>query len=69
MIVKVKELNVEMDVKSKGITFGIADTKGKHLGNLILTNTGLKWLEGKKSIKNAKVIPWEEFVEYVEDSE
>ncbi len=47
MQVSIKDLAVNMDVGSKGIEFGVHDTKGKHQGDFYVTMTGIEWCAGK----------------------
>jgi len=63
--VYVKEFDVEMELKNKGVELDIADPKGVHIGDLILTKTQLIWCKGKIGRKNGKSISWEDFIDYM----
>ena len=53
MKVNIKDFNVNMEVKSKGIEFEIRTPDGKkQLGDVFLTNTGIVWCKGKTKFKN-----------------
>ncbi len=63
MQVKFKEMGLDLEIKSKGIELGVADTKGKHLGDLWVTSTTLIWCNGRTTRENGKRIEWSEFME------
>ena len=65
MKVAVKSFDVEMDVKTNGIEFGIWTNQNKFIGDLIMTKTQLIWCEGKTNRKNGKKIAIEEFREFM----
>lgn len=66
MKVKIKEFDVDMEVKTKGIEFAVADTKGKHQGNLVLTKTSIIWCAGKTQRENGKKLSWKKFMEMMD---
>lgn len=64
MNVKVKKLDVDMDVKQKGIEFEVRTPNGEsQLGDCYLTMTGLIWCPGKTSKKNGIMVRWQEFID------
>lgn len=64
MKVSIKELAVSMDIKNKGIELDVYSADGNtHLGDLIVTKTGLTWCKGKTTAKNGKNVSWETFIE------
>jgi len=64
MNVSIKKFNVEMEVKNKGIEFEIRTPNDEqHLGDMILSKTGLTWCEGKKAKKNGAFKSWEDIIE------
>lgn len=65
MNVSIKEFDVAMDVKNKGIELDIADPNGTHLGDLVVTKTKLIWCKGRTNRKNGKEVTWEEFIAYM----
>jgi len=66
MKVSVKEFSVDLDIKSKGIELEVRDPQGKHIGDLVVTNTKLVWCKGRISVKNGKAISWKDFQEFME---
>ena len=64
MQVSIKQFNVDMSVKSKGIEFEVRSTEAagnEFLGDCVLTMTGLTWCPGKTSAKNGVKVSWEDF--------
>lgn len=62
MKVSIKDLSVDMDIKTKGIELDVYDNSGKHLGDLIVTSTGLTWCNGKTKRANGHKINWATFI-------
>jgi len=63
MQVKIKEFNVDMDVKSSGVEFEVRKPDGsEQIGDCFLTMTGLTWCKGKTDKKNGIKITWDEFI-------
>lgn len=58
----IKNLSVNMDVKTTGVEFDVSD--GPHIGDLYVTKTGLIWCEGKTGRANGKKISWDELRDY-----
>ena len=52
MDVTIKDFSVEMNLGSKGITFDIYDTAGKHLGDLRIGKATIEWCKGKTQAGN-----------------
>jgi hypothetical protein len=63
MDVWIKEFNVDMQVRNKGIEFEVRDPNGGHRGDLILTKAKLEWCEGRKRSGVSKT--WEEFINWM----
>ncbi len=67
MKVSIKDLYVAMEIKNNGVELDVYSTDGKtHLGDLIVTKTGLTWCKGKSS-KNVTKIKWEKFIKWAEE--
>jgi len=62
----IKDLKVEMEVKTAGIELAVSDSEGAHKGDLYVTKTGLTWCPGKTTRANGKQIGWHDFAEYME---
>jgi hypothetical protein len=60
--VSIKSFDVEMKVKNKGIELDIYDNDGAHLGDLVVTKTGLTWCKGKIKRQNGKKLSWEKLM-------
>ena len=57
---------VQMEVKNKGIEFEVRSPHGDHLGDVVLTKTGLVWCKGKTDAKNGFKVSWNKFIEFAE---
>lgn len=66
MNVSIKDFDVAMEVKNNGIELDVADTKGVHIGDLVVTKAKLIWCKGKTSRNNGKEISWADFIAYME---
>jgi hypothetical protein len=66
MKVSIKDFDVAMDVKNKGIEFEVYDNHDVFLGDFILTKTGVIWCKGKTGRQNGKKLSWEQFIENME---
>ena len=69
MKVNIKEFNMDLQVKQKGIEFAVYNTPGKggdHLGDLVLTNARLIWCPGRTTPDKGKRITWEKFIKLME---
>ena len=66
MNVSIKNFDVAMEVKNKGIEFDVADTQGAHIGDLVVTKAKLIWCKGKTGRKNGSEITWSDFIAYME---
>ncbi len=62
MVVGIKDLTVEMEIKTNGMELDVRSNDGKHLGDCYITNTGLTWCEGNTQKRNGIKISWEEFI-------
>ena len=65
MNVRIKQFEVEMEIKNKGIEIDVSNAE-KHLGDLYVTKTRLVWCKGKTKLKNGKKISWSKFIEMME---
>lgn len=68
MNVNIKSFDVAMGVKTKGVEFDVSDSSGKHIGDLVVTKTGLIWCKGRTRRKNGIKITWDRFVDYMENN-
>ncbi len=66
MDIRIKNFDVKMDIKNKGIELDVYDTSGKHLGDLVITKSKLIWCRGKTDRENGIPVKWKEFINYME---
>ena len=66
MKVSIKQFNVDMEIKNRGIELDVYDTGGRHLGDLFITKTRLIWCKGKTKRANGKKVTWEGFIGQME---
>ena len=70
MKVWIESLNVEHQLKTKGMQLDIYSPDGEtRLGDLTVTKTKLIWCKGKKHKKNGSEATWEEFIAWMEGRE
>ena len=63
MQVWIKSLEVDMQVKQKGIELEVRSADGKdQLGDCYATMTGLVWCKGKVQKANGVNVKWDDFV-------
>jgi hypothetical protein len=66
MDVSIKSFEVNMDVKTNGVEFGIREPNGgDRLGDLFITKAHLIWCKGKTQRAQGIKIKWTDFVEMV----
>lgn len=65
MQVKIKDFDVQMEVRNNGIEFEVAGNDGTHKGDCILTKTGLVWCEGRTRRANGTRKSWQEFIDWM----
>lgn len=68
MKVSIKDFAVTMEIKNKGVELDVYDNAGDHLGDLVVTKTGLTWCKGKTTPENGKKISWAAFIEYMQST-
>lgn len=66
MKVSIKGLNVDMDVKNRGVEFDVYGNDGIFLGDLFVQKSGLIWCKGKTQKSNGVKVSWEEFMAWME---
>lgn len=66
MKVSIKDFAVSMEIKNKGIELDVYSTEGQHLGDLVITKTGLIWCKGRTSPTNGTKVSWAEFIKDME---
>lgn len=67
MKVSIKDLSVDMDIKSTGIELDVySPDGGTHHGDLYVTMTGMIWCKGKTKRQNGIKLSWNEFMKWAE---
>lgn len=67
MQVGIKNFDVGMELKSKGIELEVRDTDGAFRGNLVITQSRLTWCRGRTTRVNGVKISWDNFIKRMED--
>ena len=68
MKVSIKSLEVDMEIKNKGIELEIYEPDGAtRLGDLVITKTDLIWCPGKTRRENGIKMKWPAFVEAIQN--
>ena len=68
MKVTIKNFDVAMELKNKGIEIDIYDGNNNHLGDLVITKAKVIWCKGKTSRKKGKAFPWSRFIQILKKS-
>jgi len=66
MKVGIKQFDVKMELRYKGIELDVSDSSGNHVGDLVVNQTTLIWCPGKTTRKHGKVIAWDEFIQLMQ---
>jgi len=70
MKVRVRQFDVNMEVKSKGIEFEVRKPDdSEQIGDCYLTMTGLIWCKGKTGRNSGVKISWDEFMDIMESAD
>ena len=65
MQVTIKSLNVDVELKNRGIELEIRNPQGEFFGDLVVTKTQLIWCKGRTKRENGKMISWAAFQTYM----
>lgn len=66
MNVWIKQFDVKMEVKTKGMELEVKDTNERQMGDLVITKAHLIWCSGRTGRNNGKKISWKDFIDYME---
>ena len=58
----IKDFSVNMDIKNNGIEFDVSNNG--HIGDLIVTKTGIIWCEGRTQRAQGRKITWQQLRDY-----
>lgn len=67
MKVGIKQFNVEMDLKNKGMEIEVRDNDDSFLGDLVVTKRGLIWCKGKQQRNQGVHLDWKDFIKLMEN--
>lgn len=65
MKVSIKDLNVYMEIKNRGVELEVRDPDGKHLGDLVVRKSGMVWCAGRTTVRNGVAVSWNQFLAWV----
>lgn len=66
MQVKIKQFDVQMEIKNNGVELEVASPDGSHLGDLVITKSKLIWCKGRTRPENGESISWKKFIKLME---
>lgn len=69
MQVSIKRLDVQMELKNKGMEIDVYKPDGTFLGDLVITKTGLTWCKGKTKAQNGVKVKWGDFITWMENDD
>ena len=70
MEVRIKQFDVDMLVKQKGIEFEVRTPDGtSQIGDCYITMTGLVWCQGKTTKQNGTKMSWDHLAEILESDQ
>lgn len=58
----IKSLNVEMEIKNKGMEIEVRDTGDNFQGDLVINKSGITWCKGRTTPSKGKKKSWEEVI-------
>jgi hypothetical protein len=68
MKVSIKDLSVDMEIENNGVELDVYSADGAdHLGDLIVTKSGLIWCKGKTGRAKGTKISWADFIKWAQD--
>lgn len=66
MKVNIKQFDVNMELKNKGVELEIRDNDGSHRGDLVVTKSKIIWCKGRTKRRNGKTISLQKFIQLME---
>jgi hypothetical protein len=67
MKVKVKDLQVSMQLGNNGVELDVSDAQNHHLGDLRLGRATVEWCKGKTQAGHGIKVSWEELINWFEN--
>lgn len=68
MRVAIKRFVEGLEIKSKGIELDVKNPGGQHVGDLVVTMSGLTWCRGKVTPAKGRKMTWAKFIAMMENS-
>lgn len=62
--VNIEDLSIRMELQRKGIELRIRDKDDNHLGDMVVSSSGLNWCQGKTTRNNGKKKSWDDLIEF-----
>ena len=69
MKVGIKQFNVEMQLKTKGMELEVRDNKDNFLGDLCIGKAKVEWCAGKTQRGHGVSKTWEELIQFFNEQE
>lgn len=66
MKVKIKDLGIPLEIKSKGVEIDVSDNQDKHVGDLYVTMTNLIWCKGRTTRAKGTKVSWDNFMKVMQ---
>ena len=66
MLVRIKQFDVAMEIKNKGVEIDVSDPQHGHIGDLVITKSKLIWCRGRTRPENGIDVTWTKFIEMME---
>jgi hypothetical protein len=66
--VHIKDLAVNMEVKTKGVEFAVYDNDDQFLGDLVVSKKWLTWCPGRTNVDNGHSVTWPDFIELMKNA-
>lgn len=66
MNVGIKQFNVDMEIRTRGVELEVRQPNNAHIGDLIVTKTQLIWCHGRTPRRNGRGKTWEQFIAWME---
>ncbi len=66
MKVAIKDIGVELSLKTKPMEIEVQDKEGKTKGTLSVNKAHVMWRKARHAQKNSIKVTWEDFIKYME---
>ena len=65
MKVNIKQFDVAMELKTNGMEVEVKNGSDEHLGDLIVSKSGIEWCNGRIHRGNGVKLTWTEFIAFM----